>query len=171
MATIANRTLGDETTNRSGKVRVLDSNTDLDEMNAGHIIPGANPPKNEHARGGFGDRDGRTGFGTDSADGPTALSTNEDSSDANYPTDGLASSTKSDTGTSTFALNEDDADDDDLTDVDTDDDFDDDDVDVSEIPDEDIDDVDLDDDFDDDADDLDLDDDADADTDDDDDRL
>lgn len=165
MATIANRALGEETTNRSGKVRVLDSDTDFDEMNAGHIIPGADPPKNEHARGGFGDRDGRNGYGTDSPNGSTAISLNEDSEDTNTHTDGLQTSQQLNSGTSVFALDEDE-DDDDFEDVDTDDDFDDDDVDVSAIPDDDIEDLDLDDDFDDDLDDLDLDEDEDADDDD-----
>lgn len=166
MAIVANRALDDDTTNRSGKVRVLDSDTDLDEMNAGHIIPGADPPKNEHARGGFGDRDGRNGYGTDSPNGSTAISMNEDTEDPNAHYDGLQIGQHINSGTSIVALDEDSTDDDDFDDIDTDDDFDDldtdddfddDDVDISEIPD---------DDFDDDLDDLDLEDDADPDDDD-----
>lgn len=163
MATVTNRAPEGETTNRSGKVRILDSNTDFEEMNAGHIIPGADPPKNEHQRGGFGDRDGRTGFGTDSADGATALSTNDDSEDNDFPTDGIQASSKLNSGTTTFALDDED-DEDDFADVDTDDDddldVDDSDIDITEIPDDDFD-TDLDDDFEDedDIDDLDLEDD------------
>lgn len=165
MATVINKAMSEETTNQSGKVRVLDSNTDLDEMNAGHIIPNANPPKNEHARGGFGDRDGRNGYGTDSPNGSTALSMNEDSEDPNAHYDGLQISQQLNSGTSIVALGEDEDDEDDLADVDTDDDFDDEDVDISELPDDDFD-ADLDDDFDDeDVDDLDLDDDEEVDDD------
>ncbi len=168
MATVINKALGEELTNRSGRVRVLDSDTDFDEMNAGHIIPGADPPKNEHARGGFGDRDGRNGYGTDSPNGSTALSLNEDTEDFNTHTDGLQTSEQLNRGQSVFALGDDDDiddEDDDFDDVDTDEDFDDDDVDISEIPDDDFD-TDLDDDFDDD-----FDSDLDEDEDDDDDRL
>lgn len=156
-----NKAMSEKTTNHVGKVRVLDSDTDFEEMNAGHIIPNADPPKNEHARGGFGDRDGRNGYGTDSPNGDTALSMNVDSEDPNAHYDGLQLSQQLNSGTSIVALDEDDEDEDDL-DLDTDEDFDDDDVDISEIPDDDIDDIDLDDDFDDDADDLDIDDDDDV---------
>ncbi len=45
---------------------------------AGHIIPGADPPKNEAQRGGFGNRDGKEGYGVDSSDGPSGVSVNED---------------------------------------------------------------------------------------------
>ena len=49
-----------------------------ERMENEHIIPNANPPKNEHQRGGFGVRmGGQQGFGTDSSDGVTSLSTNE----------------------------------------------------------------------------------------------
>jgi hypothetical protein len=37
--------------NTERRVRVIESNTDFEEMQAGHIIPGADPPKNDHARG------------------------------------------------------------------------------------------------------------------------
>src|SRR4028118_241925 len=74
------------------RVRVIESNTDYEEMQAGHIIPGADPPKNESARGGFGDRDGRNGFGTDSSDGATSLSMNEDTEDRHAHTDGIQTS-------------------------------------------------------------------------------
>jgi hypothetical protein len=172
MATATNKALNDDATNRDGKVRVLESDSDFEEMSAGHIIPGADPPKNEHQRGGFGDRDGRNGYGTDSPNGSTALSLNEDSEDVNAHTDGLQTSQQLlNSETSIYALGDDDTadDDDDFTEVDTDDDFDDDDLDITEIPDDEFDD-DLDDDFDDDDldDDLNLEDD---DADDDDDRF
>lgn len=161
MATVANKAENEAITNRTGKVRVLESDTDFEEMNAGHIIPGANPPKNEHQRGGFGDRDGKSGFGTDSADGDTALSTNDNSAAHDFPTDGLQMSGKTDPGAVTFTLDDDDdADDFTEVDVDAEDDFEDDDVDITELPDDDFDTT-LDDDFDDDDvdDDLSLDDD------------
>ena len=70
----------------SGKerpVRIIDSTgEDMAEMNAGHLVPGADPPKNEHARGGFGDRDGKTGFGSDSGNGPSAVTVNNDTEDS-----------------------------------------------------------------------------------------
>jgi len=64
-------------------VRIIDSTgEDMTEMKAGHLVPGADPPKNEHARGGFGDRDGKTGFGSDSGNGPSAITVNEDTEDS-----------------------------------------------------------------------------------------
>ncbi|WP_155800977.1 hypothetical protein [Pontibacter sp. BAB1700] len=48
-------------------VRVIEDDTTDQEFRAGHIIPGADPPKNEHQRGGFGNRDGKEGFGSDTA--------------------------------------------------------------------------------------------------------
>ena len=69
-------------TGKERPVRIIDSTgEDMTEMNAGHLVPGADPPKNEHARGGFGDRDGKTGFGSDSGDGPSAVTVNHDSED------------------------------------------------------------------------------------------
>lgn len=149
--------------NNERRVRVIESNTDYEEMQAGHIIPGADPPKNEHARGGFGDRDGRNGFGTDSSDGVTALSMNEDSQDRRAHTDGLQTSTQiANSRTPVAAIEEDD----DL-DVAADDDLEDD-LDDLDIDDVDIADEELEVDFDDDADlddDLDLDEDLDEDED------
>ena len=150
--------------NNERRVRVIESNTDFEEMQAGHIIPGADPPKNDHARGGFGDRDGRNGFGTDTGDGATAISINEDTEDPNAHTDGLQLSSQMKNKNPVIdKLGG--ADEDDL---DTDDDLDDD-VDIDDISDDDIDDTDFDDtDFDDDDldDDLDLDEDLDEDEDD-----
>ena len=66
-------------------VRVIDSTgEDMTEMQAGHLVPGADPPKNEQARGGFGDRDGRTGYGSDSSEGSTATTTNENSEESGH---------------------------------------------------------------------------------------
>jgi hypothetical protein len=57
-------------------IRVINDDTTNEEMEAGHHIPNADPPKNEEQRGGFGNRDGKEGFGTDSANGDTAISVN-----------------------------------------------------------------------------------------------
>ena len=73
-------------------VRVINDDTTEQEFSEGHIIPGANPPKNEAARGGFGNRDGKEGFGTDSGNGSTAVSVNEDADRAAPPADNLRSS-------------------------------------------------------------------------------
>ncbi|SHI42248.1 hypothetical protein SAMN02745146_0832 [Hymenobacter daecheongensis DSM 21074] len=70
-------------------VRVINDDTTDQEFTEGHIIPGANPPKNEAARGGFGNRDGKEGFGTDSGSGSTAVSVNEDSDRAERPADNI----------------------------------------------------------------------------------
>lgn len=133
-------------------------------MQAGHIIPGADPPKNDHARGGFGDRDGRNGFGTDTGDGATAISINEDTEDPNVHTDGLPISSQLNGRSPVVSkLGEDDEE---FTEEE--DDLDVDDVDIDDISDDDIDDADFDDtDFDDDLyDDLNLDEDLDEDEDD-----
>ncbi|KAA5546540.1 hypothetical protein [Adhaeribacter rhizoryzae] len=148
--------------NSERRVRVIESNTDYEEMQAGHIIPGADPPKNDHARGGFGDRDGRNGFGTDTGDGATAISINEDTVDPNVHTDGIPVSSQLNGRSSINSKLG--ADEDDL---DEEDDLDD--VDIDDVGDDDIDDTDFDDtDFDDDLDDDDLDLDEDLDEDDDD---
>jgi hypothetical protein len=57
-------------------IRVINDDTTEEEFAAGLRIPDADPPKNEAARGGFGNREGREGYGTLSADGDTALSMN-----------------------------------------------------------------------------------------------
>jgi hypothetical protein len=139
------------------RIRVIESNTDYEEMAAGHIIPGADPPKNDHARGGFGDRDGRNGFGTDAGEGMTALSMNEDSEDPNAHTDGLQTSAQLNNRQPTAIVGDDDDDDDLGTDDDLDADFDTDDIaddepdtdfDDADFADDDLDEVDLDEDFD-----------------------
>ncbi|KAA9333064.1 hypothetical protein F0P96_08755 [Hymenobacter busanensis] len=70
-------------------VRVINDDTTEQELAAGHIIPGADPPKNEDARGGFGNRDGKQGFGTDSSDGISAVSVNEDADKPGHPADNI----------------------------------------------------------------------------------
>ena len=71
-------------------VRVIDdTSNNMDDMMAGHIIDGANPPKNEAQRGGFGNRDGKEGYGSDSSDGPTGVSVNEDADSTEHPKDNM----------------------------------------------------------------------------------
>jgi len=72
-------------------IRVINDDTTNEEMEAGHHIPNADPPKNEEARGGFGNRDGKEGFGTDSAGGETALSVNETADRMSPPPDNIRS--------------------------------------------------------------------------------
>ncbi|OON71002.1 hypothetical protein [Hymenobacter sp. CRA2] len=72
-------------------VREIPNDTTNEELAAGHIIPGADPPKNEDARGGFGNRDGKQGFGTDSSDGISAVSVNEDADKPGHPADNMRS--------------------------------------------------------------------------------
>ncbi|AYA37951.1 hypothetical protein D3Y59_13400 [Hymenobacter oligotrophus] len=72
-------------------IREIPNDTTEEELNAGHIIPGADPPKNENARGGFGNRDGKQGFGTDSSDGITSVSVNEDADKPGHPADNMRS--------------------------------------------------------------------------------
>lgn len=66
-------------------------NPDIDEqeLRASNIIPGADPPKNADARGGFGNREGKQGYGTDSADGITAVSMNRDEDTLERPGDNM----------------------------------------------------------------------------------
>ncbi|MCC9165417.1 hypothetical protein [Pontibacter harenae] len=69
-------------------VRVIDEDTSEQEMRAGHIVPGADAPKNEHQRGGFGNRDGKEGYGSDTAgQGPSATGVNDFSDDGTPPKD------------------------------------------------------------------------------------
>ncbi|WP_139925123.1 hypothetical protein [Hymenobacter sp. DG01] len=72
-------------------IRVINDDTTDQELAAGHIIPGADPPKNESARGGFGNRDGKEGYGTDSETGLTSLSVNEEADKVGRPADNLRS--------------------------------------------------------------------------------
>ncbi|GAB3824941.1 hypothetical protein [Pontibacter rugosus] len=73
-------------------IRVEEPDTSEQEMRAGHIIPGANPPKNEHQRGGFGNRDGKEGYGSDTAgNGPSAIGVNDFSDDGIPPKDNFRS--------------------------------------------------------------------------------
>ncbi|TPG64384.1 hypothetical protein [Hymenobacter nivis] len=72
-------------------IRVINDDTTDEEMRAGHHIPNADPPKNEAARGGFGNRDGKQGFGSDTAGGSTALGVNENADDMAPPADNMRS--------------------------------------------------------------------------------
>ncbi|MHA6248547.1 hypothetical protein ACXYMU_11460 [Pontibacter sp. CAU 1760] len=70
--------------------KVIEDDTSREEMRAGHIIPGADPPKNEHQRGGFGNRDGKEGYGSDTAsEGPTATGVNDFADDGTPPPDNM----------------------------------------------------------------------------------
>ncbi|RDV14427.1 hypothetical protein DXT99_15005 [Pontibacter diazotrophicus] len=70
--------------------QVIEDDTSMEEMQAGHIIPGADPPKNEHQRGGFGNRDGKEGYGSDTAgNGPSATGVNDYSDDGVPPADNM----------------------------------------------------------------------------------
>ncbi|PRY14958.1 hypothetical protein CLV24_103197 [Pontibacter ummariensis] len=82
-------TLQGQSPNERG-MRVEEPDTSEQEMRAGHIIPGADPPKNEHQRGGFGNRDGKEGFGSDTAaEGPSATGLSEYADDGIRPGDNI----------------------------------------------------------------------------------
>ena len=72
-------------------VRVINDDTTEQEMKAGHITPGGDPPKNEDARGGFGNREGKEGYGTDSGAGISAVSVNENADRTSSPPDNIRS--------------------------------------------------------------------------------
>ena len=72
-------------------IRVINDDTSNEEMEAGHHIPNADPPKNEAARGGFGNRDGKEGFGSDTSGGETALGVNETADSMSPPSDNMRS--------------------------------------------------------------------------------
>ncbi len=72
-------------------IRVINDDTTNEEMEAGHHIPNADPPKNEAARGGFGNRDGKEGFGSDTSGGVTAVGVNENADDMAPPRDNMRS--------------------------------------------------------------------------------
>ncbi|PTX22464.1 hypothetical protein C8N40_101288 [Pontibacter mucosus] len=75
--------------NKRGFREIEEDTGDL-EMRAGHIIPGADPPKNEHQRGGFGNRDGKEGYGSDTAsEGPSATGVNDFADDGVPPPDNM----------------------------------------------------------------------------------
>lgn len=70
-------------------VRVLNDDTTDQELRAGHRIPGADPPTGNEARGGFGNRDGKQGYGSDSEDGSTAVTVNEIADRDGHPADNM----------------------------------------------------------------------------------
>ncbi len=70
-------------------IRVINDDTSDQEMQAGHLIPNADPPKNDEARGGFGNRDGKEGYGSDTAGGSTALGVNETADRMAPPADNI----------------------------------------------------------------------------------
>ncbi|WP_375435231.1 hypothetical protein [uncultured Hymenobacter sp.] len=72
-------------------VRVINDDTTDQELAAGHITPGGDPPKNEDARGGFGNREGKEGYGTDSSTGITALGVNRNADATDLPPDNIRS--------------------------------------------------------------------------------
>ena len=72
-------------------VRIINDDTSNEEMEAGHHIPNADPPKNDAARGGFGNRDGKEGFGSDTSGGETALGVNETADAMSPPHDNMRS--------------------------------------------------------------------------------
>ena len=72
-------------------IRVINDDTTDQEMQAGHYIPNADPPKNEAARGGFGNREGKEGYGSDTAGGETALGVNETADNMSPPQDNMRS--------------------------------------------------------------------------------
>ena len=69
-------------------IRVINDDTTEEEFAAGLRIPNADPPKNEKARGGFGNRDGKEGFGTVNGEGETALAMTSNS-DTHQPGDNM----------------------------------------------------------------------------------
>jgi hypothetical protein len=72
-------------------IRVINDDTTNEEMEAGHHIPNADPPKNDAARGGFGNRDGKEGFGSDTSGGETAVGVNETADNMSPPHDNMRS--------------------------------------------------------------------------------
>ena len=64
-------------------IREVPNDTTKEELEAGHIIPGADPPKNDAARGGFGNRDGKEGYGI------SAVSVNSTADAAGHPADNI----------------------------------------------------------------------------------
>ncbi len=88
----------------SRPIRVLPEENEDADLQAGFHIPGADPPKNENARGGFGNRDGKEGYGTDSEDGVTAVSVNSRADADIQPADNMRSTAE---GRPVRGLNED----------------------------------------------------------------
>ena len=93
-------------------IRVINDDTSNEEMEAGHHIPNADPPKNEEARGGFGNRDGKEGFGSDTAGGETALGVNETADAMRPPSDNMRSNDEGRAGRANQDLPDEDEDED-----------------------------------------------------------
>jgi hypothetical protein len=72
-------------------IRVINDDTTEQEFQEGHIIEGANPPKNEAARGGFGNREGKEGYGSDTSGGETAVGVSETADSMSPPPDNMRS--------------------------------------------------------------------------------
>ncbi len=70
-------------------IRVINDDTTEEEFAAGLRIPNADPPKNEAARGGYGNRDGKEGFGTANGEGETALAMTSNASSPHQPGDNM----------------------------------------------------------------------------------
>ena len=70
-------------------IREVPNDTTQEELQAGHLIAGASPPKNDEARGGFGNRDGKQGYGTDSENGISAVSVNSTADAKGHPADNM----------------------------------------------------------------------------------
>ena len=77
------------TKDQDSPIRVINDDTSDEEMQAGHRIPNADPPKNEDARGGFGNREGKQGYGSDTAGGETAVGVNETADNMAPPADNM----------------------------------------------------------------------------------
>jgi hypothetical protein len=79
-------------------IRVINDDTTEEEFAAGLRIPNADPPKNEKARGGFGNREGKEGYGTDSSEGitATAMNANTDAPNSEQPGDNMRSADDAD---------------------------------------------------------------------------
>lgn len=92
-------------TDKKGRpVRVINDDTTDEELRAGHRTPGADPPTGNDARGGFGNRDGKQGYGSDSEDGSTAVTVNETADRAGHPADNMRTT---DEGRAVLGENED----------------------------------------------------------------
>lgn len=95
-------------------IRVSYDDTTEQEMQDGHHIPNADPPKNDAARGGFGNREGKEGYGSDTAGGETALGVNETADSMSPPPDNIRSNDEGRAGRANQDLRDEDDEDNDL---------------------------------------------------------